>query len=485
MDYTNKVNEKALLQAARRGDFDECRRLVIEVQTDVNAREDENEIGWTPLLLASRGGNAELAAFFIRYGADVNCLSRSHQSALHAACWNGHDDVVALLLSYGADVNVQNNFGQTPLHWACHYGHASIAKMLLRHGADAEIRNDMGNTALDKAISMRRSSCARVLRKHQNSDPQRRTSREERYGSRNGSRNENSFFSYIASIESKHECSDSNVSADVGDSQITVASGTIGAETKKSWTKTLNSVVSQSDTDGSRVEVDISLIEVPLEKDPEEVRCAPECSVTEYEDDETASAWSKKVEWIGRVKWRQICIICWICFLFSMVIFMAVGVAKIRRDASASKAVPVPVPSRSRTQAPIVSIPESESTLSPETAQGNPSPSVSPVVANVPWMTRTTKSPTISLPDTSTDEPTTDQTAESTETTSTAVVHPSPSAPPTVILASSATTTKSPMFDPTNSPTQSPSMSPTVKSSTAAPIPTKPPTPSFGLWGGR
>lgn len=98
----NVENEKNLLMAARKGDLSECQRLVIDQQTDINIRETENEIGWSPLLLASRGGHLDVASFFLRNGADVNGLSTSKQSALHTACWNGHEAVAALLISHGA-----------------------------------------------------------------------------------------------------------------------------------------------------------------------------------------------------------------------------------------------------------------------------------------------------------------------------------------------------------------------------------------------
>ena len=113
---TYKENERALLAATRKGDIVQCRRLVIDVQTDVNAREDENEVGWSPLLIASRGGFTDLVELFISHGADVNARSRSHQTPLHAAAWNGHEIVVTLLLSHGAAVNVQNKFGQVRYH---------------------------------------------------------------------------------------------------------------------------------------------------------------------------------------------------------------------------------------------------------------------------------------------------------------------------------------------------------------------------------
>lgn len=163
--------EKQLLLAARRGDLVECRRLLDEAGADVQARDEENEIGWSPLLLASRGGYDRIADLLIRRGAQVNALSTSHQSPLHAASWNGHDKVVFLLLKAGAEVNCQNRYKQTALHWACHYGHASVAQILLNHGADMEMRNSLNNTPLDMALSMNQSACATILQTHTDENP--------------------------------------------------------------------------------------------------------------------------------------------------------------------------------------------------------------------------------------------------------------------------------------------------------------------------
>ena len=62
------------------------------------------------------------------------------KTALHYAAQNGHADVVAFLLDKGADVNRPNIAGETPLHYAVGLPDPAVVNLLLARGANPNAR---------------------------------------------------------------------------------------------------------------------------------------------------------------------------------------------------------------------------------------------------------------------------------------------------------------------------------------------------------
>jgi len=71
--------------------------------------------GYSPLMLASISGSAELAKLLIAHGAQVNAANPGGITALMIAAANDHASVVELLLSSGADVDARSEDGRTAL----------------------------------------------------------------------------------------------------------------------------------------------------------------------------------------------------------------------------------------------------------------------------------------------------------------------------------------------------------------------------------
>ncbi len=93
--------------------------------------------GYTPLLIASRNGNASMMAALVAAGADANSATTNATSALMLASASGKVDAVRILLDHGADVNAKETAkGETPLSFAAAYGRADVIRELAAHGAN-------------------------------------------------------------------------------------------------------------------------------------------------------------------------------------------------------------------------------------------------------------------------------------------------------------------------------------------------------------
>jgi len=82
-------------------------------------KSEEFASGWlTPLMLAAREGNVELARILVGAGADVNASAGDGKTALALAIFNGNYDVASLLVDSKADVNTADAQRFTPLFYA-------------------------------------------------------------------------------------------------------------------------------------------------------------------------------------------------------------------------------------------------------------------------------------------------------------------------------------------------------------------------------
>src|SRR5262245_49085991 len=94
-----------------------------EGRTPVASRTDpkveEFASGWlTPLTLAAREGDVEMARVLVNAGADVNVAAGDGKTALALAIFNGNYEVASFLVDNKADVNKADAQRFTPLFWA-------------------------------------------------------------------------------------------------------------------------------------------------------------------------------------------------------------------------------------------------------------------------------------------------------------------------------------------------------------------------------
>ena len=347
----------------------------------------------------------------------------------------------------------------------------------------------MGNTALDKAISMRRSGCMRLLRKFQQADPDSLLFD----SSGDSHRSSSGTDTKTSQSQNYQEVGNSKASRDSSNSRVAPSenSPSDGSKPFNKSDENDESLVENSESEVSFEEVDLSLVEIYLDKEIDELPCEAPCSVTEYEDDDTTAAWSR-APWMKKVDCGALAVFGLIAFLFVMLAILAVGIARIHRGGSSS----TPGTGNLRTWAPTPSPSQAmlmdsvKPTLVSTMRDTTPSPSVDKSERKrLPWIGRVAQAPT-SSPSASLQK--TDATTDSPVIGATTY----PTTPPTSAMRFS---TNSPVSSPTHQPSALPTLTPTTKPSaspTVAPtgypssIPTKRPVaaqapasgPNF-LWG--
>ena len=95
-------------------------KLLVEHGTPVNA------FDWSPLMVASLFGAAEIVEYLIEHGADVNHFTDPEErekregcsttNSLMLAIGNEHLEVVRILIRHGADVDLKNNADRNALN---------------------------------------------------------------------------------------------------------------------------------------------------------------------------------------------------------------------------------------------------------------------------------------------------------------------------------------------------------------------------------
>ena len=124
-----------IFKAAYDGDLEQVKQFVASggvMQFD--------EIMSTPLHHAADGGQSEVAAYLIEYGADVNFANNDGFTPLHSCALHGDSTTAALLIKSGSVVYARDNNQMTPLHLCGLNNNVAVAEVLVANGADI---NDM------------------------------------------------------------------------------------------------------------------------------------------------------------------------------------------------------------------------------------------------------------------------------------------------------------------------------------------------------
>lgn len=117
--------EKALIEAAGKGDVEEMRNL-IDRGADVNVVALDD---WTPLTRAASKGQIDAVRLLIASGANVNKTS-GNLSPLFFAADGGYVAVVRLLLEHGAKLTLPNAIRKKFLDEVESFGDPELLKLL-------------------------------------------------------------------------------------------------------------------------------------------------------------------------------------------------------------------------------------------------------------------------------------------------------------------------------------------------------------------
>jgi uncharacterized protein len=171
----NRYGITPLLQASRNGDAAMIAELL---KVGANVRNADHPEGETPLMAAARTGHIGAVELLLEAGSDVNAADDyQNQTALMRAAEEGHADVVNALLAAGANPNVKSRVsglterkhadhatgGFTALMFAARNGHENVVRALAKGGADLKATNGDGLTATSIAIINDRFDLARTL----------------------------------------------------------------------------------------------------------------------------------------------------------------------------------------------------------------------------------------------------------------------------------------------------------------------------------
>ena len=108
----------------------------------------------TLMQVAAACGRHKIVRLLANRGSNVNEVNDIGESPLHMATKNNKLDAMRTLIDLGADINAQIvTVGHSPMHYACMYGLKEASMMLLEAGADAHMPNTtaLGRTPLETA----------------------------------------------------------------------------------------------------------------------------------------------------------------------------------------------------------------------------------------------------------------------------------------------------------------------------------------------
>ncbi len=109
--------EDSLHEAVLNQDIEKI-ELLLKEGDDINKLGSLLYDNGSPLHVAVRADNQEIATLLLERGAEVDVRDLSDHTPLHNASWNGYLDMIKLLLGAGANIHATTYSGSTPLSCA-------------------------------------------------------------------------------------------------------------------------------------------------------------------------------------------------------------------------------------------------------------------------------------------------------------------------------------------------------------------------------
>ncbi|XP_078063830.1 uncharacterized protein LOC144489874, partial [Mustelus asterias] len=151
------------LHIAAKQNQTEIARSLLDHGASANA---ESFQGVTPLHLAAQDGHIDMVALLLDREANVNLSSKNGLTPLHLVAQEDRVPVAELLVNHTAPVEPTTRSGYTPLHMACHHGNINMVKFLLQNKANVNSKTKIGYTPLHQAAQQGHTDIVNLLLKH-------------------------------------------------------------------------------------------------------------------------------------------------------------------------------------------------------------------------------------------------------------------------------------------------------------------------------
>jgi len=142
---TNKWGETSFHRAVALGN-----KKVAEILLAKGSKYDiKDAFGRTPLYVAAKEAQEEMALWLLELGADPNIMSKnSSESILFNAANRGEPKLIRALIDSGARIEGKGPRGKTPLHMLVFHGDLENIKLLINKGADVNATDSIGQTPI-------------------------------------------------------------------------------------------------------------------------------------------------------------------------------------------------------------------------------------------------------------------------------------------------------------------------------------------------
>lgn len=167
LNAQNAYKETPLILACKNNQLDVA-SLLLEKGADMNIKDWDLE---SPLHYAVRNHNLELVKLLIKNKINLESTNKIKEAPLHLACTLNDKAIVSLLLENGAKIDEVNINGDTPLILACENASLEVIDLLLGRKVNLEAQNSDGNAALHVACMKNESGVVEKLLKFIKPDP--------------------------------------------------------------------------------------------------------------------------------------------------------------------------------------------------------------------------------------------------------------------------------------------------------------------------
>ena len=166
---SSKAGEAVQQSSTSQANFLQQNSPSLPIESDVEARDEEFDLGAEPLAHALRGAayNGDEAVVVLLIGlpnVDVDSKDVYGRTPLWMAAWQGHYEIVNLLLNTGkVEVNTEDSRGRTPLGIVCQEAHEQLVGLLLDKGANINTHDVRPRNALQIASAGGNESIVKLL----------------------------------------------------------------------------------------------------------------------------------------------------------------------------------------------------------------------------------------------------------------------------------------------------------------------------------